>query len=245
VANAVASDGIRAAEAGARTAAEAGVEAAAEKGPEAAAPMVEPTRPDKVVVAAAATDKAAVAAAAKARALVARDGFRPRFVNVISEPEEAASCDHELKLLKEYEAVHGAVDGMVSAGVGRDGFAPEEYEETISKHGDVAFTRFTERIARCKTQFLRYCRGGAALVVTDNAKPLPTGTAGPPCEHCGGPTAFELQLLSTMLNFLKLEDSAADEDRETSEPVTFRCTFGNMLPGDWDSTIILGSEIQV
>lgn len=67
---------------------------------------------------------------------------------------------------------------------------------------DPALVEFNERIDRCPSQVLRYCRFGEPLI------PAPHKFKVPKCS-CGAERCFEMQLIPTVINFF---DPASDMD---------------------------------
>ena len=138
------------------------------------------------------------------------------YLSVFDEPAEQAEDAHALRLLREYEAreQRAAADSAADDDDPASGraAAAEPYEEVVARHGDAVFDRFTEVIARYPSQVLRYHVGGQALPVRPASR-VPEHP--PPCMHCGGPTACELQLLPGLVSHLRAPLRPADE------PVTF------------------------
>ncbi|XP_061630942.1 programmed cell death protein 2-like isoform X1 [Phyllopteryx taeniolatus] len=119
--------------------------------------------------------------------------LRAFFIGVLDErdveaetEEEEEERSHADKLLRDYERREGAVAAVC-----------ETYEKSGARHGDRAFSSFRKRISACPRQILRYCRGGRPLLMSAHETPPP-----PPCEACGGPRTFELQLMPALVGLL-------------------------------------------
>lgn len=76
----------------------------------------------------------------------------------------------------------------------------ENHLDLKAKSTDYYFDHFRRRIARCGSQILRYQHGGAPIFM-NMEKTLQVTV--PPCTHCGGPRAMELQVVPTVLYYLR------------------------------------------
>lgn len=71
-----------------------------------------------------------------------------------------------------------------------------------SQRNDVKFERFNRVLNLNPTQILRYHRSGYPLLATDRAPPLKSAL---PCERCGAPRSFELQLMPHLLSLMSVD----------------------------------------
>ncbi|XP_050533273.1 programmed cell death protein 2-like [Daktulosphaira vitifoliae] len=73
----------------------------------------------------------------------------------------------------------------------------ESYEKSIPIHGDKLFETFASTIRKNPGQILRYCRdGGKPLFLYEQEEPLK-------CCNCQGKLIFELQILPSLITYLK------------------------------------------
>ena len=136
------------------------------------------------------------------------DFFAPFYLVPVEEPAAAAGGagpGREAMLLAEYERREGkpaaAAASKRSQGAGGDeDWSGEQYEE--GDDGD-AYDEFAARLERCPTQCVRSAFGSRPLWV-ESAQPPP------PCERCGGPRAFEFQLMPSLLSDLGVGLSGMD-----------------------------------
>ncbi|CAG0913963.1 unnamed protein product [Notodromas monacha] len=77
------------------------------------------------------------------------------------------------------------------------------YEKSAPAHGDKWFWKFSKRLARCPSQIIRYNQGGGDVLWTTTPD---EGLGKLKCEHCGSATRFELQILPTFFNSLRLKN---------------------------------------
>ncbi|CAJ0762369.1 708_t:CDS:2, partial [Entrophospora sp. SA101] len=81
---------------------------------------------------------------------------------------------------------------------------------------DKAFLKFQKRIQLFPKQILRYSRlheddkNPDPLWVSDNDKPGEDDIIIPKCSNCGQERTFEFQVLSTLLNYLKIDHTKLD-----------------------------------
>ncbi|XP_050435659.1 programmed cell death protein 2-like [Adelges cooleyi] len=74
----------------------------------------------------------------------------------------------------------------------------EGYEKSVPIHGDKLFESFSSAIRKTPGQVLRYCRdGGKPLFLYEQEEPLK-------CRNCQGKLKFELQILPSLITYLKL-----------------------------------------
>ncbi|KAH9933363.1 programmed cell death protein 2 [Fomitopsis serialis] len=128
-------------------------------------------------------------------------------------------------------------------GKGKDGgWALEGYENSIEV--DHAFERFTKRVGYEGGQCIRYELGGTPLpfasdAVFDKLFPAPIGpplpvtkpdfmvvpvqkrtytpASIPACPHCGGPRAFECQLMPNLINVLRASTKTGEGKKKLSD----------------------------
>lgn len=180
----------------------------------------------------------AVLPAAMAPSLVT---LQPYYLSVFDEPtNEASTCSHALQLLRQYETKEGRPANCLDVDFEKEekklssaaprrvrqhgGVHEEAYEKTVAPHGDETFERFAHRIARYPRQVLRYHLGGTHLPVrTQSCVPATP----PACVHCGAPTAYELQLLPSLVSHLYPVGRSFEVDNEVLAFATvavFTCT---------------------
>lgn len=87
----------------------------------------------------------------------------------------------------------------------------EKYEKGIPKHGHLLFQNFLDVLSSFPSQILRYSWSGSPLLMTPLKNPPPPIMAPNGddlrdfvCLNCGASKVFEMQLLPTLLNYLKL-----------------------------------------
>jgi len=101
----------------------------------------------------------------------------------------------------------GAAGGKKSAGGGSAaGGQLEKYEKGMPKHGDLIFQHFVEVLSAFPSQILRYSWSGTPLLMS----PLSGASDVQTCHSCGAKRVFEMQLLPTLLHFLKCDRSGGD-----------------------------------
>ncbi|KHJ92980.1 programmed cell death protein 2 domain protein [Oesophagostomum dentatum] len=84
-----------------------------------------------------------------------------------------------------------------------DNFKTEEVEAAVSEQrSDSKFARFNRLLNLNPEQVLRYQRSGNPLLATDRAV-FPSEI--PPCEKCGAPRTFELQLMPHLLALIDVD----------------------------------------
>ncbi|XP_013384996.1 programmed cell death protein 2-like [Lingula anatina] len=152
--------------------------------------------------------------------------FKPYYVNVFEENEVKVSAsdldsdlDHIQQLLKAYSSQEGvSVDAMMDDGDDRSAKVSgrkvkvtggkvkvtesgDGYEKVKARHGDVIFEKFKKRISLCPQQCIRYQWAGEPLYIS---QALGSSWKCPPCQSCGSPRVFELQLLPTLVNVLRI-----------------------------------------
>ncbi|EYC31788.1 hypothetical protein Y032_0003g1239 [Ancylostoma ceylanicum] len=85
-----------------------------------------------------------------------------------------------------------------------DQFKTDEVEAAVSdQKNDSKFERFSRFLNLNCEQVLRYQRSGTPLLATDRAPP-PAEI--PPCENCGAPRTFELQLMPHLLSLIDVDE---------------------------------------
>jgi len=151
--------------------------------------------------------------------------FDPFFVACVEEEIGSRSSldSHVQKLLKDYKQLEGDPEGeefldqfenlgrnSSSSARGRDSAAAgssastvtEKYEKGIPKHGYQLFQNFIEVLSSFPSQILRYSWSGYPLLMTPPLR-TPNGDRDFVCTYCGAKKVFEMQLLPTLVNYLK------------------------------------------
>ncbi|XP_037949802.1 programmed cell death protein 2-like [Teleopsis dalmanni] len=147
------------------------------------------------------------------------------------------SADHVLELYQDYkrqdETKHspsgGAVGatnisdtiGIVNGGGGDEG---EVYEKTLPAHGDIIFHQFVSTLQRYPGQVLRYSRDTYPLLIA------PLAEAFPKCPNCNGDTICEVQILSTLIPKLRLNQNNEPAPIEYGNVLVLTC-----LKSCWDT----------
>ncbi|KAJ3161567.1 hypothetical protein HDU88_007300 [Geranomyces variabilis] len=124
------------------------------------------------------------------------------------------SYEHELRLLAEYN-IQDAVEDVPADGVG--GWTGEGYEKSRPKYMNKAFKRFQKLVEDDPEQCIRYDLNGQPAFYSNDAVSATLTDAGPPvCTRCGGPRAFEFQLMPMILSLLPIEQLVprADKDKK-------------------------------
>ncbi|KAL9940073.1 hypothetical protein V8E36_000778 [Tilletia maclaganii] len=134
----------------------------------------------------------------------------PQYLNTIPEPWAA---DEDEKAAAAKAKAAGGLEG------GKGG--SEGYERQLLSGITSTFERFVERVRREPSQVLRYAWDGVPLPYAQrlalgsansgsNTSPATTAKKAkvtvldpPPCERCGAPRTFELQLMPNLINLLK------------------------------------------
>lgn len=140
--------------------------------------------------------------------------YPPLSVDVVPEPQKEVivPTDVEAELIRATEA---------SAAGPADAEDIKELEDQLDlkdKPIDVYFDKFRRRVARCPKQVLRYQWGGLPLFM-NVTKTFDLSV--PACEHCGGVRAMELQLLPTLLFFVRSKDYVTAGKRDGDDGLDF------------------------
>lgn len=96
-----------------------------------------------------------------------------------------------------------------------------------------ALASFSAAVARAPSQVLRYCFHAAARPRWPRAAPKPPASP-PPCPRCGGPRAFELQILPQLLACLG-RDAADPGAPDFAAAGVWSCAASCPIGGDGDS----------
>ncbi|XP_017494566.1 PREDICTED: programmed cell death protein 2-like [Rhagoletis zephyria] len=138
----------------------------------------------------------------------------------------ALSADHIRDLYQEYkrqdEAANspnglGACGGASGEGLGAAGDEKEVYEKTLPAHGDIIFHRFVSTIQQNPGQIIRYSRDTLPLLMG------PLSEAIPKCANCNGETICEIQILSTLIPKLRLQQNSDPVPIEYGNVLVFTC----------------------
>jgi pre-rRNA-processing protein TSR4 len=128
----------------------------------------------------------------KRTAQVAKAGtFVPYEIEFDNEPQEITEDSHVKSLLQQYYSEEKQNTSHEQWN--------ESYERTVYKY-DKTLYKFQKRLQRAPQQCIRYCFGGTPLWMSSSQLPKSI----PNCEECGASRVFELQLLSTLVYFLKV-----------------------------------------
>ncbi|KAH9488247.1 programmed cell death protein [Bulinus truncatus] len=129
--------------------------------------------------------------------------FKSYYLCVIEEPPEVSTVDvHVEDLIRKYEQDEGKHLGqLLKERPGKHKSFNENYEKTELKHGDKIFHKFLKRLQRCPEQVIRYDRGGEPLLISKTESFQSVSN----CSYCGSPKKFELQLLPSLIPWLKTE----------------------------------------
>ncbi|XP_055872308.1 programmed cell death protein 2-like [Biomphalaria glabrata] len=167
--------------------------------------------------------------------------FKSYYLSVIEEPPEVTSVDvHVEDLIRKYEQDEGKqLDELFkescTPGQPKHG---EHYEKTELKHGDKMFHKFLKRLQRCPEQCIRYDRNGDPLLVSimDSSLTIPN------CPYCGCQRIFELQLLPSLIPWLKTENGS-DVEIDYGTVMIYTC-LNNCWPpsSDPNSTLTVMEE---
>ncbi|KAM7359729.1 programmed cell death 2 like trus [Cochliomyia hominivorax] len=143
------------------------------------------------------------------------------------------SAEHIRELYQEYkkqdESAHspsgsGNVGGggiIAGAGTPED---QEGYEKALPAHGDLMFHHFLSTIQQNPGQILRYSRDTLPLLISPLQEPTPK------CPNCNGDTICEVQILSTLIPKLKMQQNNENASIEYGNVLVFTC-----LKSCWDT----------
>lgn len=144
------------------------------------------------------------------------------------------SSEHIRELYQEYkkqdESVHSPNSGVSASGSGGGGGAgtPQEdqegYEKALPAHGDLMFHHFLSTIQQNPGQVLRYSRDTLPLLIAPLQESIPK------CPNCNGDTICEIQILSTLIPKLKMEQTNENAPLEYGNVLIFTC-----LKSCWDT----------
>jgi pre-rRNA-processing protein TSR4 len=206
-----------------------------------------------------------------------------QYLNTVPEPSSSARRAASAKLTPAAKAALKAGDGTVpNDDAGLKEWEGESYQRMMVSGVDEAFERFVARVGSEGRQVVRYELGGVPLpfcgsgIVYDklwpqasrNATPVSrqamaasdkngrtyTPSAVPPCEACGGPRTFEVQLMPNLVNLLRptsiagaadeavvLDSNASAEERRRRE---IESALGRKLPSQPDADGITRAKPQ-
>ncbi|CAG9815255.1 unnamed protein product [Phaedon cochleariae] len=137
--------------------------------------------------------------------------FTPYFMSVWEEGNDKYAANisdrHVKELLQEYQQKNEEITNLSSPEGGGGGDCGsevfEKYEKSNPAHGDKMFHNFLTKIQANSGQILRYCRESTPLLLHPLTEP-----PFKQCPHCRGETAFEFQLLPTIISKLQLTTDA-------------------------------------
>ncbi|XP_043471158.1 programmed cell death protein 2-like [Leptopilina heterotoma] len=142
------------------------------------------------------------------------------FISMIEEYSHTEVPQHVRDLFLEYQ--QNDPDSLMSESSSADSKTTndtgvEKYEKSIPKHGDEMFHELITRIQENPGQILRYSRNNSAPLLL-----YPMGGCVGRCRHCGEEMTFELQILPTIIQKLKIQSRS-----ETK--LNFQIEFGTVL----------------
>ncbi|XP_055906220.1 programmed cell death protein 2-like [Eupeodes corollae] len=156
--------------------------------------------------------------------------------NVSSPTNYFGLSDHVRDLYQEYKKLEDSIgtgspltpptasSGMSGGiGGGHDGDG-EMYEKGIPVHGDIMFHNFLSSIQSNPGQLIRYSRDGHPLLIAPLSEPIPK------CPNCGGETVCEVQILSTLIPKLRMQQNDDAAPIEYGNVLVFTC-----LNSCWDT----------
>lgn len=133
--------------------------------------------------------------------------FEPYYIYVIEEPPESGMSRELYQKHKKYQQEENVFYSIHRKSAVEKKTNSEGYEKSQVKHGDRVFYKFMNRFARCPEQIIRYCWEGDPLYVTESS----SGIKQPlPCQSCGSQRVFELQLMPSLIQHLKLRNFNVD-----------------------------------
>lgn len=136
--------------------------------------------------------------------------------------------DHVRDLYQEYKKLEDSLgsvspmtpptgSGLVGNGGGGIDGEGEMYEKGIPVHGDIMFHNFLSSIQANPGQLIRYSRDGHPLLIAPLTEPIPK------CPNCGGETICELQILSTLIPKLRMQQNDDAAPIEYGNVLIFTC----------------------
>lgn len=136
-------------------------------------------------------------------------GVRPQlkswFLAVVEEPPlelSATFSDHERELLMQYQRQEGLnINELCNVG---NSLCTESYEKVTPRHGNRIFCKFQARVMLCPDQLIRYSCDPEGYAIPIAALSPEDADAGR-CQNCGAERGFELQLMPTLVDFLRIE----------------------------------------
>merc|ERR1712150_425692 len=181
--------------------------------------------------------------------------FTPYFLSVDEEltNETDHEGDHALQLYMDYKSKELENDDDVSNGkkvkntlsqkpktANLSQGSSDGYEKTIPKHGDVLLHKMISTIKRNPGQVLRYTRDSnqqPLFMVKPSVKEIPSC-----CKSCNGPVICELQILSSLIPFLKLNTSQVNEHFQENNCQTNEQKLRNLNEIENDCKQIITNE---
>lgn len=158
----------------------------------------------------------------------------PQYISTYPEPSSSARAA-QAPTKKEAQKAAKLVEGD---GVAMKGWEQEKYESMMVEGIDDVFERFVKRVSSDGTQVVRYEFGGQPLPFNGQGpsydllwprEPSPSSSRRfndakvPPCEACGGPRIFELQLMPNLVNVLRpsiIEGGDTGDDEQPQQTAT-------------------------
>ncbi|XP_065201669.1 programmed cell death protein 2-like [Planococcus citri] len=135
--------------------------------------------------------------------------FVPSFIYVMEERlERDPLSEHVQMLLTEYSRSSENRNSLkITKNVNVSRRSDDEvYERSRPLHGDKLFHTFLSRIKLNPDQIIRYCRSNEAPLFLFPELDIPAK-----CKHCNGEMVFEMQILPTIINYLRLNGAGRAE----------------------------------
>ncbi|XP_060877777.1 programmed cell death protein 2-like [Metopolophium dirhodum] len=144
--------------------------------------------------------------------------FEPYYISVAYEESSDTVKEHANNLLHSYQNNQTILEEK-----------NEGYEKSLPAHGDKLFETFASMIRKNPGQILRYCRtGGKPLFLYEESEPNE-------CTNCQGKLLFELQILPSLITYLKLicgDDHLGSGHLEFGTALIYTCENNCWNEGD-------------
>jgi len=115
-------------------------------------------------------------------------------LDMFEEPEKGDTEVNVAEELHKMETINAGTDQLITVN------DLDDVTQSLPQcQVDTVFLRFQRRMQRCPRQVVRWGIGGQPLWISDECLPSTI----PPCVACGAPRVMELQLMPTLVYFLK------------------------------------------